>query len=142
MTSELVLERSKTLPFAITIRRTAKNKPIDEALYTAFVSYLEERLGCEFQYLSFEKEAGLHLHAVVNVPKIIPLKRFRVRGWHVHMVEIHNEEGWLRYIRKYNNVDPLPLPEDFESYSEEGEHIEIPKRKLFSPNILECKPKV
>lgn len=94
--------------YALTLKRTKhKKSPFEEGDYLIHLSKLMTR-GLRMRSYYFENTAGLHLHGIVELPDGYNFKLLRVRGWHCYLREIYDEQGWMDYIQKEQNVrEPL-----------------------------------
>jgi len=116
-----VLTKSDFKQYALTLRKTKVQKTKKEVFSDAELREIyQNRLsefteaGIKIMEYTYEATAGLHLHALVEIPKSYQLIKLRRRGWSIKIDEIYNKEGWLKYINKDQNMTP----------SEEQEYIE------------------
>lgn len=122
------MEVKKTVlkSYGYTVRRTKDPANVDEAMYMTHIERLGRLPGVVVEGRPiFERKAGLHCHGVIVIPKALDLKRFRFRGWHIHLEEIYDPQGWYQYLTKEQEELPIDLidpPDD----------SPLPKRRLFT----------
>jgi len=95
--------------YAMTLRRTLLTKGSPDR--TDYINHLS-KLSAHGMYLhtyEFEEAEGLHLHGVVSLPEGFNMKRLRYRGWHLHLEEIFDSQGWKTYIEKEKFKDYIEL---------------------------------
>jgi len=100
--------------YAFTLRKTSlKKQPTPEDYFQHIEKWTCAGL-CEIVDNVFEYEAGIHMHGIMEIPKRVDLKRFRVRGWNIKLEEIYNLDGWRYYMLKEQKCN-----EDNAEYEEE-----------------------
>lgn len=125
----LYIAASSTTPYAFTLRKVTNAQKSNKADYiTKFEKF--KKMGIQITDYTFEKNhtnTGIHSHGVMQVPKSFSMKRFRTRGWHIHLDEIKDHAGWLAYITKENVLESqLLLPE-----SPKDPDFKMPTQRLF-----------
>lgn len=86
--------------YAFTLRKTnIKRGPPTMDDYHAHLNKLQTK-GLIMRQHVVEQKGGLHLHGVVSIPEGFNFKTLMIRGWHFHIVEIYDPEGWQRYLAK------------------------------------------
>lgn len=96
----VIMEAPYYRNYAMTLRKTRIRKyPPVKQDYVNHLAKLNSR-GVMFPNIIFEEKPSLHLHGVAKIPDGFNIKLLRVRGWHLHLVEIYSEAGWDRYISK------------------------------------------
>jgi len=97
----LAIEWSDSIPFAFTLRRTnLKNGMPTQEDYQVHVENLIRSTDVKVTNYVYERTGGLHMHGIFQIPKKFNLKRFRIRGWKMHLEEIYDYDGWKRYMAK------------------------------------------
>lgn len=91
-----------TKTYGFTLRRVSLSVPITQDLYREHIQNMECTSNDEvcFSEVVFELTGGLHAHGIVSVPEKYYLNKFRIRGWKLHLEEIYDKAGWLKYIKK------------------------------------------
>lgn len=124
----LEIIQADAISYAFTLRRTTNPKYVNQDTYlTYFKSYFEpNNIFIENHY--FETTHGLHVHGTILVPRAFKLKKLRVRGWNIKLVEVFDHISWNNYIRK----DQPPESEDDDTPVPPEHDICTPLRKLFT----------
>lgn len=139
--TEMILQRSTTIPFSFTLRKSTNVAKSTEKDYMYKFDKFKD-MGIELTNYVFEKNhanAGIHMHGTVSVPKKFNMKRFRTRGWHMHLTEIYDKGGWDQYCSKEQmlaHIDELGPIDTISSKDDESEDYSLvgftmPKHKLF-----------
>lgn len=107
--ADLVVTKPLRRNYAFTLRKTklddislgpAMSDPMHYAIdYKMHIQKLCSK-GPELKDMEFETTSGLHCHGIFIIPEGFNMKLLRVRGWHLMIEEIYDEDGWIRYIRK------------------------------------------
>jgi len=90
--------------WAFTLRRTSRPKQVTCDQYISHVQKFVNKLNCKLESYVFEEKGGLHMHGILDIPKTVDKKRFRVRGWHWYMEELYNYAGWRQYMLKEQHI--------------------------------------
>lgn len=123
----LSITKSSTRLYAITVRKTSKPDLVTAAHYESYLQNLSENLNVSiFEYV-YEHEGGLHIHGIIEIPRGLNLNRFRTRGYHVHLEEMYNRDGWLKYINKH----VLSEVDQDDGSDPDPENNKVYKKKLF-----------
>lgn len=89
--------------FAFTLRKTTvKKKPATADDYIAHIKRIFTNNDLKVYDYGFEPEGGLHCHGAVELkdPYIKVQKKFRIRGWRLHLVPLYDMRGWVSYYNK------------------------------------------
>lgn len=78
------------------------DQPITRELYLEHIQDMECTADGNviFTDVIFEETGGLHSHGIVSIPQSYYLNRMRIRGWKLHLEELYDKKGWLKYISK------------------------------------------
>lgn len=95
----LIVEVPLRRDYAFTLRKTNVKHGVEHSHYLEHISKME-KYGVVFRDTNYETTNGLHCHGIVSISESMSLKRLRFRGWHLHLIELYDEDGWIRYIRK------------------------------------------
>lgn len=112
--------------YGITMRKVTDPGKNTIDIYEKQMEYFTKILNCTFKNVSYERTAGLHMHAFVEIPRDVSLLRFRVRGWSIKLEEIYDAMGWLEYIMKDQPFEQQDLTE-----TPKDEVFIPPKKRLF-----------
>lgn len=114
--------------YAFTLRRTTNPKYITRETYLLYFKDIFEKNKILIQNHYFEETAGLHCHGTILIPTKFNLKKLRVRGWNIKIIEVFDHISWTNYITK-----DQPVPDGDDGTPVPPEHdICMPLRKLFS----------
>jgi len=110
--------------YAFTLRKTSVRKnPATREAYCDHITRIFSANGLETKDYAFELESGLHVHGVVRAFPLIKeqdYKKFRVRGWRVHIVPIYDMKGWHSYYMKNQYVPSEADRDAFNQYKISG----------------------
>lgn len=123
----LQITKSDTRLYAITVRKTSKPETVSAVHYETYLQNLHENLNVTIYEYVYEHEAGLHIHGIIEIPRGLNLNRFRTRGYRVHLEELYNRAGWLRYINKH----VLPEDDQDDGSDPDPENNKVIKKNLF-----------
>lgn len=112
------INKAPARQYAFTLRRTNLKQIISPETYFQHVEKWTNAGICTIIDSVFEQASGLHMHGIIEIPKHVPMRRFRVRGWNIKLDELYNEEGWRYYMLK----DQLTNEEN-EEYIEDNHNL-------------------
>lgn len=124
------IQKSKLKPYGFTLRKT-KLVNVEEDTYRSHMDRLPWELYCD---VAFETESGLHCHGVCYIPRAVDMKRFRFRGWKLHLEELYDPQQWMIYCNKHQetptpDMTDTPIEQDF-----------IPPKKRMFPKLQSVIP--
>jgi len=111
------IEKSKFKSYGFTLRRTTNPGAVD--IYD-YKKHLERLPWHSYSNVVYEYKSGLHAHGVAVILRATDLKRFRFRGWHLHLVELWDPQQWDLYLNK-DQSEPTP------------DMVDTPKEEDFVP---------
>lgn len=114
---EVTVQKALYREYAFTLRKCKSPSKMTEELLLEHLEKMCNKTSSSLIDYVFEKEGGLHMHGIIQVPKKEGLYHFRCRGWHMHLEELYNEAGWRYYMMKAQRL-------------EEGDGV-ILRKKLF-----------
>ncbi len=88
--------KSTKMAFAFTVKTLTS-----EINYDAFFKKLSKlSIKVEYKISELDSKGKLHYHGILYLDKGFYRKRICVTGYHVKLVELHDRQGWLKYIHK------------------------------------------
>lgn len=80
---------------------TVKDNRTDSTDYIQFFENMEKK-GCQIvnRYGEKDSKGKLHYHGIVKIPTKIYRKALCLKGLHLKLKELTDEEGWTTYIKK------------------------------------------
>lgn len=98
----IAIEKVKLIPYAFTLRKTSKKQEITEALYEYRMQHFPTKI--DLIDYTYEQDAGLHVHGIIDVPIKFNLTRLKRRGWNILVKPITDRQGWEQYMYKKQKI--------------------------------------
>jgi hypothetical protein len=95
------------LPWSFTIKALG---PMEKATIELYAKLVDKwRYYGHIKDYSFEQDSRgkLHMHGIIMLKRHFHRKRLMHEGFHIKLVEIYDETGWINYIHK----EPASPPE-------------------------------
>jgi len=129
--------------YAFTLRKTTTKKATPtEKVYQDHIERIFTKNGVNIIDYGFEEERGLHVHGVCQFTEkdLKTQKKFRIRGWRLHLTPIFDMKGWMTYYSKNKtHYEYRPTQEDLQELadyqSEFREHDDEPVELIIRPGI-------
>ena len=128
---DLLFQHAERTSWAFTLRKTStkKGNPT-QGDYDDHIIKLIANTEVSQTKWCFERKGGLHMHGILEIPRFFNMKRFRVRGWKMHLEEIYDLIGWHAYMAKEQLIK---IHED--ELSEQEHPVHRLRRSLFKTAI-------
>lgn len=111
--ASLIIERAEYRQWSFTLRRTNLKMGLPtEEVYNVHIENRLRNTDVKLEEHVFEQTGGLHMHGILSIPKWFNMKKFRIRGWKMHLEEIWDVNGWRAYMAKeqiLNNDKSSPV---------------------------------
>lgn len=108
------LDKAAIRSYGFTLRRTKNPTSVCRQDYDSHIERLCKLPGVTLHDYVFETEGGLHSHGIFIIPVKTDFKRFRFRGWHIHLSELNEGHLWDLYLNKHQPELTTDLQDDSE----------------------------
>lgn len=117
------IQRSEIIAFAYTIKdnRKVSNEERNKSYEQWFKRLEVWRIPIEYKCEEKDKQGKLHIHGIIYLKKGFYRKKLMMPNLHLKLVELHNREGWIKYIHK----DLLDTTEIHDIYPDPEEDTSI-----------------